>query len=101
MVVRQTLFVPGTLKQNFCQSPYLIWRTRLRSPRGATSGSRAFSVPPPGGAACCASARRGSSRIDNAATAEAEQNRFLQLCIIGPLLPMLVKELTDQRRPLW
>src|ERR1700751_5616938 len=80
MLVRHTMLVPGVLKQNFCQSPYLIWRTRLRWPREAISGSRA-----PGGEACWATARPDNDRIAITAVEEATEDSrgFVQsACII-------------------
>src|SRR5215472_14753039 len=54
MVVRQTMLVAGVLKQNFCQSPYLISRA-MRSPRGPIFIS--------GWSPCCAHA--GVTRFGN------------------------------------
>src|SRR5689334_10576265 len=81
MLLRHTMPLPGVLKHTFFQSPYLIWRTRLRCPREAISGSCDFS---PVGADCWASAgteskRHESKRTEKAAADAKEARRGLVL----------------------
>src|SRR5262249_2129497 len=97
---RQTVPLPGVLKQTFFQSPYLISRTILRWPRDAISGSRALSVALPGGAACWAVATAGRKSTVNVKVSKRTNGFVQQALIIEPPLTILVEELTDQRRPL-
>ena len=77
MVVRHTMFVPGVLKQNFCQSPYLICRLAL----AAQGDFRLWFLRGPG--------RRGLLRIGkgsrHAEAAEKSDERRFPKRIIGLL----------------
>src|SRR5579871_1166285 len=103
MVVRHTSSLPGALKQNFCQSPYLICRMGVRCPRGAMSDG---SLSLADGAACWPQANLDGSASSEAAHSEATTRRYPRIWLLLMMvsvarLSMFVEKLGHQPRPLW